>query len=41
MVRMDGWYEGGFRQQKNYGGGCATMCERKERVQSPGAYVTD
>ena len=25
----------------NYGGGCVTMCERQERTESPGAYVTD
>ena len=23
------------------GGGCATMCERLERVESPGTYVTE
>ena len=34
-VRLDGWCEGGFRQQINDGGGCAT-----ERVESPGTYVT-
>ena len=33
----DGWSEGGFGQQRNHGGGCAT----NERVESPGAYVTD
>ena len=24
-VRLDGWCEGGLRQQRNDGGGCATM----------------
>ena len=27
-VRLDGWCEGGLRQQRNDGGGCATMRER-------------
>ena len=31
-VRLDGWCEGGVRQQRNDGGGCATMRERPERV---------
>ena len=31
---MDGWCEGGLRQQRNDGGGCATM---REGVESPGA----
>ena len=35
-VRLDGWCEGGLRQQRNDGGGCATMRERPERVESPG-----
>ena len=26
---------------RNDGGGCATMCERPERVESPGTYVTE
>ena len=38
---MDGWCEGGLRQQRNDGRSCATMRERKKRVQSPGANVTD
>ena len=38
-VRLDGWCEGGLRQQKNDGGGCATMRERPERVESLGTYV--
>ena len=33
--------EGGLRQQRNDGGGCATMRERSERVESPGSYVTE
>ena len=35
-----GWCEGGVRQQRNDGGGCATMLERPESVASPGTYVT-
>ena len=35
-VRLD-WCEGGFRQQRNDSGGCATM---RGRVESPGTYVT-
>ena len=37
---MDGWCEGGLRQQGNDGGGVATMREISERVESPGTYVT-
>ena len=40
-VRLDGWCEGGLKQQKNDGGGCATMSGRSERVESPGTYVTE
>ena len=40
-VRLDGWFEGGFRQQRNDYGGCATMRKRSERVESPGTYVTE
>ena len=40
-VRLDGWCEGGLRQQRNDGGGLATMCERPERVESHGTYVTE
>ena len=40
-VRLDGWCEGGLRQQRNDGEGCATMCERSLRVESPGIYVTE
>ena len=39
-VRLDGCCEGGLRQQRNDGGGCATI-ERSERVESPGTYVTE
>ena len=39
-VRLDGWCEGGVRQQSNDGGGCATMRESPESVESPGTYVT-
>ena len=27
---MDGWCEGGLRQQRNDGGGCVTMKDREE-----------
>ena len=40
-VRMDGWCEGGLRQQRNDGGGCVTMPDRSEGVESPGSYVTE
>ena len=39
-VRLDGWCEGGVTQQRNDGGGCATMRKRPESVESPGTYVT-
>ena len=39
-VRLDGWCKGGLRQQENDGGGCATMRERSERLESPGAGCT-
>ena len=38
---LDGWCEGGLRQQRNDGGGCLTMREGSERVESPGTYVTE
>ena len=38
---LDGWCEGGVRQQRNDGGGCATMRKRPESVESPGTYVTE
>ena len=37
-VRLDGWCEGGLRQQRNDGRGCATMRQRPERVES---HVTE
>ena len=40
-VRLDGWCERGLRQQKNDGGGCTTMRERSEIVESPGTYITE
>ena len=40
-IRLDGWCEGGRRQQRNDGGGCASMRERSYRVESPGTYVTE
>ena len=40
-VRLNGWCEGGLRQQRNDGGGRATMRERPESVESPGTYVTE
>ena len=40
-VRLDRWCEGGLRQQRNDGGGCSTMRERSEIVESPGTYVTE
>ena len=40
-VRLDGRCEGGLTQQRNDGGGCTTMREKLERVESPGTYVTE
>ena len=40
-ARLDGLCEGGLRQERNDGGGCATMRERPESVQSSGTYVTE
>ena len=40
-VRLNGWCEGDLRQQRNGSGGCATMHERLERVESPGTYVIE
>ena len=43
-VRLDNWCEGSLRQQRNDGGGCATMSGEwrgEERVESPGTYVTE
>ena len=39
--RLGGWCEGGLRQQRNDGGGCTTMNERSERVESPGTFATE
>ena len=33
-------YHSSVIQQRNNGGGCATMRERPESVESPGTYVT-
>ena len=38
---VNGWCEGILRQQSNDGGGCWTMRERPERVESPGTYVIE
>ena len=40
-VRLDGWCEGGLRQQRNDRGGCTTMHKKSERVESPDTYVTE
>ena len=40
-VMLDGWCEGGLRQQRNDGGGCVTIGKRLERVESLGTYVTE
>ena len=37
-VRLDGWCEGGLGQQRNDGGGCSSMRERSERVESSGPW---
>ena len=31
-VRLDGWCEGGLGQQRNDGGGCASVREKSVRV---------
>ena len=40
---LGGWCEGGliYRQQRNDGGGCASMRKRSERVESPGTYLIE
>ena len=40
-VKLDGWCEGGLGQQRNDGGGCVSMLERSQRVDSPATYVTE
>ena len=40
-VRLNRWCEGLIEQQRNDGGGWASMRERLERVESPGKYVTE
>ena len=40
-VMLDRWCEGGLRQQRNDGEGCATMRESPESVESPGTYITE
>ena len=40
-VRLGGWCEGGLGQQRNDCGGCASIRERSERVESTGTYVTE
>ena len=40
MVRLNGWREDGPVQQRDDGGGCATMRERYG-VGSAGAFVDD
>ena len=40
-VRLDGWCEGGLRQQRNDGGGWVTKLGRSQKVESPGTYVTE
>ena len=40
-VWLDGWCKGGLGQHRNDGGGCATMRERSERVESRGTYGTE
>ena len=40
-VRMDGWREGDLGQQRNDGGGCASMRKRSVRVESHSTYITE
>ena len=40
-VMLNGWCQGGLGQQRNDGGGCASMREGSERVECPGTYVTE
>ena len=39
-VRLDGWC-GSLGQQRNDGGGCASMRKRSERPESPSTFVTE
>ena len=39
--RLNRRREGGLGRQRYDGGGCVTMHERYERLESPGAYVDD
>ena len=39
--RLDGWCEGGLGQQRNDGGGCASMRKRSEGVESPSINITE
>ena len=40
-VWLDKLRDGRLGQQRNDGGGCSTMSEKSERVESPGTYVTE
>ena len=40
-VILDGWCEAFLGQLRNDGVDCASMRERSERMDSPGAYVTE
>ena len=40
-ARLDGWFEGGLRQQRNDRWRLRDKGERSERVESPGTYVTE
>ena len=40
-VRLNRWHEDGIGQRMDDGGGCATMRDRYEGVESPRAYVDD
>ena len=40
-LMLDGWCDGGLGQQRNDGGGCASMRERSERVEIPSTYLTE
>ena len=39
--RRLGWMDGVKVQQRNDGGGCATMREKPESVERPGKYVSE